>query len=191
RAPPPRHRSHPLSLPDALPIPGGVGDGAIPNWLSAGGVPEAVAGVREAAARAGRDPGAIEITARLLVNVDPPGAVADTAVRRHVTAYLNVPVYRAFHEWLGRAAALGPMWDAWERGDRKGAVAAVPEKVIDELIIRGSIDEIDRHVRRYLAAGIDTAFLSLSTVEQDPARKREVVRSAIRALAPGKPPGHT
>src|SRR5437867_1649294 len=115
---------------------------------------------------------------------------ADTAVRRHVTAYLNVPVYRAFHEWLGRAAALGPMWEAWGRGDRKGAVAAVPDKVIDDLIIRGSIDEIDRHVRRYLAAGIDTAFLSLSTVEQDQARKREVVRSAIRALAPGKPPGH-
>src|SRR2546425_600238 len=59
----------------------------------------------------------------------------------------------------------------------------------DDVIIRGSIDEIDRPVRRYLAAGIDTAFLSLSTVEQDPARKREVVRSAIRALAPGKPPG--
>src|SRR5438876_4353943 len=69
-------------------------------------------------------------------------------------------------------------------------LAAVPDKVIDDLIIRGSIDEIDRHVRRYLAAGIDTAFLSLSTVEQDPARKREVVRSVIRALAPGKPPGH-
>src|SRR5439155_278295 len=81
---------------------------------------------------------------------------ADTAVRRHVTAYLNVPVYRAFHEWLGRAAALGPMWDAWGRGDRKGAVAAVPEKVIDDLIIRGSMDEIRAHVRRYLAAGIDT-----------------------------------
>src|SRR2546427_628508 len=42
---------------------------------------------------------------------------------------------------------------------------------------------------RYPAAGIDTAFLSLSTVEQDPARKREVMRSAIRALAPGRPPG--
>ena len=177
--------------PGMLRVAGEVGDGAILNWLSADDVPKSVAVVREAAARAGRDPGTIEITARLLVNIDPPGPAADTAVRRHVTAYLNVPVYRAFHEWLGRAAALGPMWEAWERGDRKGAVAAVPDKVIDDLIIRGSIDEIDRHVRRYLAAGIDTAFLSLSTVEQDPARKREVVRSAIRALAPGKPPGHT
>ena len=173
--------------PGMLRVAGEVGDGAILNWLSADDVPKSVAVVREAAARAGRDPGAIEITARLVVNVDPPGAVADTAVRRHVTAYLNVPVYRAFHEWLGRAAALGPMWDAWERGDRKGAVAAVPEKVIDELIIRGSMDEIRAHVRRYFAAGVDTAFLALSTAEPDPARKRASVLSAIRALAPGTP----
>ena len=108
-------------------------------------------------------------------------------MRRHVTAYLNVPVYRAFHEWLGRAAALGPMWDAWGRGDRKGAVAAVPEKVIDDLIIRGSMDEIRAHVRRYLAAGIDTAFLSFSTAEPDPVRKRQLVLDAIRALGPGTP----
>src|SRR5216117_3209857 len=165
--------------PGMLRVAGEVGDGAILNWLSADDVPKSVAVVREA--------GAIEITARLVVNVDPPGAVADTAVRRHVTAYLNVPVYRAFHEWLGRAAALGPMWDAWERGDRKGAVAAVPEKVIDDLIIRGSTDEIRAHVCRYLAAGIDTAFLALSTAEPDPVRKREIVLGAVRALAPGTP----
>src|SRR5881396_384808 len=173
--------------PGMLRVAGEVGDGAILNWLAADDVPKSVAVVREAAARAGRDPGAIEITARLLVNVDPPGPAAETAVRRHVTAYLNVPVYRAFHEWLGRAAALGPMWDAWGRGDRKGAVAAVPEKVIDDLIIRGSMDEIRAHVRRYLAAGIDTAFLWFSTAEPDPVRKRQLVLDAIRALGPGTP----
>src|SRR5437763_1894541 len=173
--------------PGMLRVAGEVGDGAILNWLAADDVPKSVAVVREAAARAGRDPGAIEITARLLVNVDPPGPAAETAVRRHVTAYLNVPVYRAFHESLGRAAALGPMWDAWERGDRKAAVAAVPEKVIDDLISRGSMDEIRAHVRRYLAAGIDTAFLSFSTAEPDPVRKRQLVLDAIRALGPGTP----
>src|SRR5437667_403337 len=173
--------------PGMLRVAGEVGDGAILNWLAADDVPKSVAVVREAAARAGRDPGAIEITARLLVNVDPPGPAAETAVRRHVTAYLNVPVYRAFHEWLGRAAALGPMWDALERGGRKGAVAAVPEKVIDDLIIRGSTDEIRAHVRRYLAAGIDTAFLALSTAEPDPVRKREIVLGAVRALTPSPP----
>jgi hypothetical protein len=39
-------------------------------------------------------------------------------------------------------------------------------------------------VRRYLEAGIDTAFLQVSTLETDPARRRQVLGDAVRALAP-------
>jgi probable F420-dependent oxidoreductase len=188
-----------LSRPPARPIPiyvaalrpgmlrvaGEVGDGAILNWLSVDDVPKSVAVVREAAEKARRDPASIEITARLLINVDPPGPTSDAAVRRHVTAYLNVSVYRAFQEWLGRGAALGPMWEAWRAGDRKSAVAAVPDGVMNDLIIRGSMNDIRAHVRRYLDAGIDTAFLALSTTEPDPDRGRAILLDAMRALAPG------
>jgi alkanesulfonate monooxygenase SsuD/methylene tetrahydromethanopterin reductase-like flavin-dependent oxidoreductase (luciferase family) len=170
-----------------LQVAGAVADGVILNWLSAADVPRVVAVVREAAAQAGRDPAAVEITARLLVNVDPLDELSEVGVRRHVTAYLNVPVYRAYQEWLGRGAALAPMWQAWERGDRKGAVAAVPASVMNDLIIRGSIDEIRAHVQRYLDAGIDTAFLQPSTLETDPGRRRQRVLDALRALAPGQP----
>jgi probable F420-dependent oxidoreductase len=170
--------------PGMLQAAGEVGDGVILNWLAAGDVPRAVAVVREAAARAGRDPDAVEITARLIVNVDPPGGEADVGVRRHMTAYLNVPVYRAYQDWLGRGPVLTPMWEAWERGDRKAAVAAVPETVMRELILRGSMADIRAHVRRYLDAGIDTAFLQVSTLETDPARRRQVLGDALRALAP-------
>jgi probable F420-dependent oxidoreductase len=163
---------------------GEIGDGVILNWLAAGDVPRVVAIVREAAARAGRDPAAIEVTARLLVNVDPPGGEADIGVRRHVTAYLNVPVYRAYQDWLGRGPALSPMWEAWERGDRRAAVAAVPERVMADLILRGSMADIRAHVQRYLDAGIDTAFLQVSTLESDPARRRRLLGDALRALAP-------
>jgi probable F420-dependent oxidoreductase len=185
-----RPPAHPVPIyiaalrPGMLQVAGEVGDGVILNWLSASDVPRAVAVVREAAARAGRDPDAVEITARLLVNVDPPGGDADIGVRRHVTAYLNVPVYRAYQGWLGRGPALAPMWEAWERGDRKAAVAAVPEAVMGDLILRGSMADIRAHVRRYLDAGIDTAFLQVSTLETDSARRRQVLGDALRALAP-------
>ena len=153
-----------LSRPPAQPIPiyvaalrpgmlrvaGEVGDGVILNWLSAADVLKSVAVVREAARQAGRDPTAVEITARL----------------------------------LGRAGMLGSMWEAWHAGDRKTAVAAVPETVMNDLIIRGSMDEIGAHVGRYLDAGIDTAFLALSTAEQDAARRRAILLDATRALAP-------
>jgi alkanesulfonate monooxygenase SsuD/methylene tetrahydromethanopterin reductase-like flavin-dependent oxidoreductase (luciferase family) len=167
-----------------LGVAGEVADGVILNWLAADDVPRVVAVVREAAARVGRDPASVEITARLLVNVDPPGPDADSAVRRHVTAYLNVPVYRAYQQWLGRDAELAPMWQAWERGDRKAAVAAVPARVMGDLILRGSIAEIRAHVRRYLSAGVDTAFLQVSTLEQEPTRRRRLLLDALRALAP-------
>lgn len=167
-----------------LQVAGEVADGVILNWLAADDVSRVVGVVREAAARAGRDPAAVEITARLLISVDPPGPEADAGVRRTVTAYLNVPVYRAYQEWLGRGAELDPMWQAWERGDRKAAVAAVPEGVMSDLIVRGSMAEIRAHVQRYLDAGVDTAFLQVSTLEQEPVRRRQVLLDVLRALAP-------
>jgi hypothetical protein len=70
-------------------------------------------------------------------------------------------------------------------------VAAVPERVMNDLIIRGPIDAIRAHVQRYLDAGVDTAFLALSTLEQDPARRRAIQLDAMRALAPATRPAPT
>ena len=174
--------------PRMLRVAGEAADGAILNWLSVDDVRKAVAVVRKAAESVGRDPGGIEITARLIVSVDPPGPQAETGLRRHVNAYLNVPVYRAFHDWLGRGELLAPMWRAWDAGDRKGAVAAVPENVLNDLVLAGTADSVRAHVQRYMDAGVDTAFFHLLTFEQDRARKRELVAEAIRALAPALAP---
>jgi probable F420-dependent oxidoreductase len=170
--------------PGMLRVAGEVGDGVILNWNSPEDVPKSVAVVRDAARKADRDPGAIEVTARLAVNLDAPGPESEQLLKRHVAAYLNVPVYRAYQEWLGRAPALQPMWDAWTAGDRKGAVAAIPSAVVDELIVRGPLPAIRARVQRYLDLGVDTAFLQLQTTDPDPARRRALTLDAIRALAP-------
>ena len=172
--------------PGMLKVAGEVGDGLILNWNSPEDVPKSVAIVREAARKAGRDPDAIEVTARLSVNLDTPGPESDQIIKRHIAAYLNVPVYRAYHEWLGRTPALQPMWDKWAAGDRKGAVAAVPSTVVEELIVRGPLPAIRARVQRYLDHGIDTAFLQFQTNDSDPARRRALVLGAMRALAPAE-----
>ena len=122
--------------PGMLSVAGEVADGVILNWLAPEDVPKSVAVVREAAERAGRDPKSIEITARIFVNLDPITPESETAVRRHVAGYLNVPVYRHFQEWLGRTEALSAMWRAWEAGDRKAALAAIPQTFLDDLFTR-------------------------------------------------------
>jgi probable F420-dependent oxidoreductase len=174
--------------PGMLRVAGEVGDGVIVNWNSPEDVPRSVEIVREAARTAGRDPEGIEITARLFVNLDPPGPESDLVIKRHIAAYLNVPVYRAYQAWLGRAPALQPMWDRWAAGDRKGAVAAVPPALVEELIARGPLPAIRARVQRYLDHGIDTAFLQLQTNDPDPARRRTLVLDAMRALAPSPSP---
>jgi probable F420-dependent oxidoreductase len=170
--------------PGMLKVAGEVGDGVILNWNSPEDVPKCVAIVREAAKQASRDPEAIEVTARLFVNLDAPGPESDQIIRRHIAAYLNVPVYRAYQEWLGRTRVLQPMWDAWGAGDRKGAVAAIPPAVVEELIIRGPLPTMRARVQRYLNQGIDTAFLQFQTNDPDPARRRALVLDAMRGLAP-------
>src|SRR5439155_14360237 len=94
-----------------------------------------------------------------------------------IAAYLNVPVYAAFHEWLGRGPRLQAMWDAWKAGDRKAAVAAIPDEVVDELIVHGSPEACRAHVRRYLDNGVTTTALAILPFGIDP-------RQAMRDLAP-------
>ncbi len=167
-----------------LRVAGEVGDGAVINWLSADDVKKSVAVVRDAAAKAGRDPASLEITARLMINIDPPSDEADVMRRRFLNSYLQVPVYKAFHQWLGRSEELRGMWDAWDAGDRKGAIANTPESVIDALIVHGSAEQRNEHVQRYLDAGIDTAFLSWFTFEPDPQKRRELVNQAMVEMSP-------
>ncbi len=135
--------------PGMLRLAGREADGAILNWLSAEDVAKSVAEIEQVAQGAPR-----EIVARIFVIVCEDPAVARTIGRRMITAYLNVDAYAEFHRWLGRGPALQPMWDAWAAGDRKGALAAIPDSVVDELVVHGSVAECRAHVQRYVDNGI-------------------------------------
>jgi probable F420-dependent oxidoreductase len=137
-----------------LRLAGREADGAILNWLAAEDVP-AVAGHVHAAG-----PGK-EIVARLFVVVDGDVERARATARPLIAAYLTVDVYRRFHEWLGRGGALAPMWRAWEEGDRAGAVAAIPDRVVDALVVHGSPDRCRARIREYADAGVHTPVLAL------------------------------
>ena len=104
--------------------------------------------------------------------------VARAVARPSITGYLTVRVYRAFHEWLGRTELLDPMWRAWEAGDRRAALAAIPDEVVDALIVHGTPEQCREHVARYVAAGVTTPMLAL------PSRARSPTRCATTSLAP-------
>jgi alkanesulfonate monooxygenase SsuD/methylene tetrahydromethanopterin reductase-like flavin-dependent oxidoreductase (luciferase family) len=103
-----------------LRLAGREGDGAIINWLSADDV-KTVAPIVHAAGGPGK-----EIVARIFVCPNPDTEKVRAMARLAVNAYLNVPVYAAFHEWLGREGALSAMWKHWREGDRKAARGGGP-----------------------------------------------------------------
>ncbi|MBM3671207.1 MAG: LLM class F420-dependent oxidoreductase [Actinobacteria bacterium] len=153
--------------PGMLKLAGREGDGAIINWLSADDVKTVVPHVGEGK----------EIVARIFVFATTDRDLVQYVGRRSIAAYLNVPVYAQFHEWLGRGAALAPMWDAWKAGDRAAATEAIPEELIDQLIVHGTVDEIREHLARFVANGVTTPAPAIMG-------SGEEVREVMRALAP-------
>jgi len=130
-----------------LRLAGREADGAIINWLS----PEDVLKVAPHVHAGGEGK---EIVARIFVLATEDADVARGTARSMIAAYLNVPVYAAFHEWLGRGEQLKPMWDAWQSGDRKGALTAIPDAVVDELVVWGPPEKIRETIERYIANGV-------------------------------------
>lgn len=153
-----------------LRLAGREGDGAIINWLSSEDVRTVVPIVREF----GEDK---EVVARIFAIPDTDPETAREIGRRAIAAYLNVPVYRAFHEWLGREE-LGPMWKAWEEGDRKGALTAIPDSVIDDLVVHGPAEYCRERIEAYVEAGVSTPVIAPI------APSSHAAADIVRALAP-------
>ncbi|HEX2185689.1 MAG TPA: LLM class F420-dependent oxidoreductase [Chloroflexota bacterium] len=155
-----------------LRLAGREGDGAVINWLSADDVTRVASIVNDAAGGAER-----EIVARIFVAPMDDAATVRSMARFAIAAYLNVPVYAAFHEWLGRGDVLADMWRLWKEGDRRAALEAIPDKVVDELIVWGSPEACREHIQRYIDAGVTTPAIALLPFGYDQ-------RQAIRDLAP-------
>ena len=140
--------------PGMLRLAGREGDGAIINWLSAEDVATVKPYVEEGGAQK-------EIVARIFCCPNPDAEVVRAGAKRAIAAYLNVPVYADFHRWLGRSEDLEGMWTYWAAGDRKAALDAIPDRVVDELIVHGAPEQCREHIDRYHAMGVTTSAISI------------------------------
>ncbi|MEO3890588.1 LLM class F420-dependent oxidoreductase [Nonomuraea sp. B5E05] len=154
--------------PGMLRLAAAEADGAITNWLS----PQDVRRVR-----AEIGPGT-ELIARLFVCVSEDAAQVREMARRMLAGYLTVPVYAAFHDWLGRGETLRPMHEAWAAGDRQAALKAIPDEVVDDLVVHGDAATCRARIQQYVDNGLDTPVLA-------PIPGGEVsIDQAVRDLAP-------
>jgi probable F420-dependent oxidoreductase len=153
-----------------LRLAGREGDGAIVNWLGADDVRTVAPHVHEGGADK-------EVVARIFVAPTTDRDLVLNYGRFAIAAYLTVPVYAEFHRWLGRGEMLQPVWDHWAAGDRQAALAAIPEELVDTLIVHGTPEACREHIARYQENGVTTPALAILPFGLDQ-------RQAIRDLAP-------
>jgi len=149
-----------------LRLAGREGDGAIINWLSADDVKTVVPHV-------GADK---EIVARIFVLPVDDAGMARAVGKRAIASYLTVPVYAAFHEWLGRGDDLQDLWRLWKECDRKAAADSIPDHVVDDLLVWGSPQACKEHIARYMENGVTTPAPALFVGPDQ-------LRAVLRALA--------
>ncbi|TAM84991.1 MAG: LLM class F420-dependent oxidoreductase [Jatrophihabitans sp.] len=161
--------------PRMLRLAGREADGAILNWLAATDVPRCVAAVDNAAA---------DVVARIFVCPTDEPNYARSLGRVLISTYLTVPAYAAFHDWLGRGPALAAMHERWAAGDRGGAAAAIPDEVVDALVLHGTPESCRDQVRAYADAGVRTPVIALLPTPEF--SSPEAVREIVRRLGPGR-----
>jgi probable F420-dependent oxidoreductase len=150
-----------------LRLAGREGDGAIVNWLSADDV-------KTVAPHVGADK---EIAARIFVLPSDDAGLVYAVGKRAIASYLTVPVYAAFHEWLGRGDELADLWRLWKEGDRKAAADSIPNSVVDQLLVWGKPEQCREHIQRYIDNGVTTPAPALFC---GPAELPDVLRALKR-----------
>jgi probable F420-dependent oxidoreductase len=155
--------------PGMLALAGREADGAILNWLG----PE---DVKQAVAEIGGE-GHKEVVARIFVIPNADANVARAVGRRMIAAYMNVEAYAEFQRWLGRGPLLEGMWEKWASGDRRGALEAIPDQVVDDLVVHGSLEECRAKVARYVENGVTVPAPMVIPVGIE-------LEDAVRGLAP-------
>lgn len=161
--------------PAMLRLAGREADGVMLSLVGVDDLPRIRTTLREAAAGARR-----ELVLRIGVW---PGADAERArahIRRLLAAYLSVPAYAGMVDWLGRGEALAPVRSAWQAGDRRAAVAAVPDAWVDALFVHGEPAACRERIEAFREAGVGTPIVSILPGAVDPSR----LPTVLRELAP-------
>jgi alkanesulfonate monooxygenase SsuD/methylene tetrahydromethanopterin reductase-like flavin-dependent oxidoreductase (luciferase family) len=162
---------------------GEIGDGLITNFITPDRLPQMLAHVREGAKAAGRKPENLDVVCRIMLAVDEDEGLILTLMRRALTAYLTVPQYNKFFQEIGYSDEAQLAMEAWQAGDRKKAVAAVPDQMVESIFVFGSADKCRARLKDYEKAGVTTTALQFNSLAPTPEERRAKILRAMERLA--------
>lgn len=155
--------------PKMLAMAGELADGVLLNYLPASHVPWSVEQVRKG--------GDAEIYAYVHAGICEREEGIELA-RRDLFSYAVVDSYARNFERAGYEDEVRAIREAHAAGDREAAVAAVSDRMVDEIDVMGDADTVHATMRAYADAGVDVPVLMPLPWGAD---RRESAKQAIRA----------
>ena len=146
-------------MPPMLELAGEIADGIILNFMPVEAVPRMIEHLRAGAARAGRDPGALEVVSRFQTIVTDDVPAARAALRQMMGPYFATSVYNRFVAWCGFEEESRAILDAWRAKDRARNTAAVTDDMVDRLAVIGPPEHCRARLRAFHEAGVTTPMV--------------------------------
>jgi probable F420-dependent oxidoreductase len=143
-----------------LRLAGELGDGAFVNFTPLAAVKRVTEEIREGERQGGKEPGSTEVLCRFFCLQGEPEQTTVLA-RRMFCGYATVPVYEQYFRWLGYGEAIDPVVEAWRAGDRRRALEAAPQELIDEIFVLGSPQDQRRRLDDFVERGITLPILMI------------------------------
>lgn len=141
--------------PRSLRLAGELGDGVCFNQMAPHHVPRMLEEVRAGAEAAGRElPAEFPVVARLFALVTDDVAGARQMVRHVFAPYIATTVYNRFYRWMGYEEEAIAIADAASSGDKDAMVAAMSDRIVDDLFMLGDADTVAARVQEYVDAGV-------------------------------------
>ena len=169
--------------PGMLRLAGELADGVLLNYLPASHVGPSVQEVRAGEAAAGRTPGTCRVFALVHVGVTERSDDARSRARRDIGSYAVADGYARMFRQAGYGDELDALAAARAAGDREAQVAAISDRMCDDIDFVGGADEVAAFVTRYAANGVDEPLVMPLPWGPD---RMAVIEDTILAAAPGR-----
>lgn len=158
-------------------------DGWMPTYFSRTRGDVQLKVLEEGAKAAGRSLKDIEVAPYLISCVSDDASAARAQVRAHVAFYVGGMgiYYNNLMQRYGYVEEAARIKELWEKGDRKGAAAALPDSMLDDVGLAGSPAQVHEKLEEYRARGVTLPVISLAH-----GLPRDMLRMTIETFAPRK-----
>jgi probable F420-dependent oxidoreductase len=157
--------------PRSLRQTGELADGLCINQVAPQHVPRMIDEVRAGAAAVGRTlPDPLPVMSRLFCLVTDQVDFARTMVKVVFAPYVATSVYNRFYRWQGYEEEAEAILQASEARDKQAMADAFSERLVDDLFLIGSAQEVTARIREYVDAGVTVPVIAPMTADVDGAR---------------------